>query len=97
MDFHTFSMCWRLLVAGLGFVNMWVLWRAREKRGESWTPKLRHIWQCMLMFTVLATEAHIELFYRRVDLTFGGFLIAFVFMLSIYAGLRNENYTKDQR
>lgn len=96
MSFHEFSMCWRLFVAVLGFINMWVLWNAREKRGELWTRKLRDIWRCMLAFTVLTTEGQIELYYKQVNLTVAGFLIAFVLMLSIWAGLLNEKYTNTQ-
>lgn len=86
----------RIAVITLGFIAMWSLWQAREKRGYSWTKKMKEIWLSLFLFVFLSIQANLELLYREVRPTVALYFIVLVLMNVIRHSMSTEGYTKDQ-
>jgi hypothetical protein len=93
---ETFGFVIRLFVIGLGFVAMYGLWQAHEKRRGMWTVKMFEIWLAQFLFTACVIEGNLELMYRGVFPTVASFAIGLIFLLVIKTTLfTNLPYVRD--
>ena len=86
----------RVLIIVLGFIAIWSLWEAKERRQHLWTPKMKDIWVCHILFVGCAVEANIELFYRQVMPTFAAVVVAYILYRTTKGSFNGEKYTIDQ-
>lgn len=84
----------RLGFIALGFIAMWGLWDAREKRGENWPPKMQDIWFCHMLFVFATIEGNVELFYRDVTPTWAAYLVSYLYVLTIRCSRKDSSCSK---
>lgn len=85
----------RLIVIVAGFVAMWSLWVARDRRGRDWTGKMKDIWLCHMLFVASAVESNIEYLYRHTAPTAATMFLGFVMMWTVKGTFNGDMYTKD--
>lgn len=75
---------------------MWSLLLARRERKHLWTPKMRDIWWCQILWCVAAVEGNIELFYRHAHPSVAVLLVGGILILTIKGVFNGDKYTIDQ-